>query len=72
MDFKKKQPTVTFATRLKELREKSGQSQSSLEKKAGLAPTHISQFECGHREPTVSTLRKIKEALGCSWNKLLD
>lgn len=63
---------MTFATRLRELRHAAKESQSSLARKAGLEPSHIAHFEAGRREPNLTSLRKVKNALGCSWKKLLD
>jgi transcriptional regulator with XRE-family HTH domain len=32
----------------------------------------ISNYTMGINGPTVATLRRIKEAIGCTWEELLD
>ena len=36
----------------------------SLAEKAGIAPAYLSQIETGKRDGTVSTIKKLAEALG--------
>lgn len=53
-----------FPDRLRETRIRCGYTQSELEKAAGLAPTHVSQFECGQRLPSLENFREIVCVLG--------
>ncbi len=46
-------------------------TQEQLAAKSGIAQTKISQYECGNIGPTVPTLRKLAEALGCEPGELI-
>lgn len=37
----------------------------------GFKKSHISHFETGEREPTLSSLKKLKVGLGCTYDDLL-
>ncbi len=52
-----------FPQVLRELRETSGKSQETLADESGLDRTYISLLERGKRQPTITTLRKIAQAL---------
>ena len=52
--------------KIKQLRESVGWSQSYLAKEAGITSAAISMIEKGGREPTLSLLQKIANALGVS------
>lgn len=63
---------MSFADNLKKARLKRGESQTTLGAKAGLEASHIGHFENERREPNLGNLRKIKKALRCTWEELLD
>lgn len=46
-------------------------TQSELAKRSGLTAPAISMIESGEREPTLKTIVKIIEALGCSFERLM-
>lgn len=61
-----------FKDKLKETRLSKGHTQATLALVADMKPCHVSHFETGRREPNMATLRKLKAALGCEWEELLD
>lgn len=62
---------MKFGDRLKFLREKENMYQSELADKLGLAPSTISMYERGDRDPDTSTLTKIAEIFNVSTDYLL-
>ena len=54
---------MNTAKLVKTAREEAGISQAELERKAGLAQGHVSRIESGEKKITISTLRRIAEAL---------
>jgi len=42
-------------------------SQQSLAARAHVNPSHLSQIECGRRDPHSSTVNKLAQGLGLSW-----
>jgi transcriptional regulator with XRE-family HTH domain len=60
-------PTIN----LRQLREQRGFTQQQLANKSGLASSQISNIECGQREPSLKSLRKLRRALRCTWDELL-
>ena len=56
--------TKIFATVLKQKRKELNLSQVELAKLAGLKRSHISLFECAKREPSLSTMGLLAEAMG--------
>ena len=54
------------ARRLKELRERAGYSRYELARRMGIGVAQVSRLESMVRSPTVSTLSRFCEALGCS------
>ena len=62
---------MTFGERLKFLRENKKMYQSELADKLGLAPSTISMYERGDRDPDTSTLTKIAEIFNVSTDYLL-
>ncbi len=62
---------MTFGERLKFLREKEKMYQSELADRLGLAPSTISMYERGDRDPDTSTLTKIAEIFNVSTDYLL-
>lgn len=61
-----------FAGNLKRIRRALGLSQSELAARCNLAPSHIAHFESRRRLPSMLNLLRIKHALGCSWEALLQ
>lgn len=57
---------VTFAERLKQLREKAGMTQAVLAKAAGMHTMGISSLERGVHEPSWPTVKALAKALGVS------
>lgn len=62
---------MTFGERLKFLREKEKMYQSELADKLGLAPSTISMYERGDRDPDTTTLTKIAEIFNVTTDYLL-
>lgn len=60
-----------FGKRLAEIRAYRELTQHELAAKAGMAPSAISHFESGRREPSLGSLRKLAEALGTGADELL-
>lgn len=60
-----------FGERLKYLREKNKMYQSELAEKLNLAPSTISMYERGDRDPDTSTLSKIAEIFNVTTDYLL-
>jgi transcriptional regulator with XRE-family HTH domain len=54
----------TFAARLKRLREAAGLTQSELAERAGFNQRTISHWEQGQREPLLSNVQALAQALG--------
>jgi SOS regulatory protein LexA len=62
-----------FGTYLKKLRLKSGLSLRDMEKRTGVSNAYISQLENGKRGiPNPDTLKKIHEALGVTYDELME
>jgi len=62
---------MNFGERLKYLREKEKMYQSELADKLNLAPSTISMYERGDRDPDTSTLTKIAEIFNVTTDYLL-
>lgn len=54
----------TAAGLIRAVRARSGLSQRQLGERAGTSAAAISQYESGHRQPRLDTLRRIVEAAG--------
>jgi transcriptional regulator with XRE-family HTH domain len=52
-------------------RKRLGLSQEEVGYRSGVHPTEISRIEAGKRDPRVSTLRRLEEAVGVSPGDLL-
>jgi transcriptional regulator with XRE-family HTH domain len=57
---------MTFADRLRELREQAGLTQAQLAESSGLPLGSIRNYEQGQREPYWQVVFKLAEALGVS------
>ena len=62
---------MIFGENLKRLREQASMTQFDLEIAADLPLGVLSQYENSHREPRIENLRKLKNALDCTWQDLL-
>jgi transcriptional regulator with XRE-family HTH domain len=60
-----------FKENLRTLREKAGLSQTELAKKAGVPFRSYQNWETGLREPRISTVTALAEALGVSVDQLV-
>ena len=58
------------AHRIKEARERRGLTQAALAAQLGVARPMIAQWETGARHPWISTLKRLGEALGVSYEWL--
>jgi transcriptional regulator with XRE-family HTH domain len=63
---------VSFANRLRELREQKGMSREELAQVCGLGRGTVRDYEQGHREPTLRSAFKLAEALGVSVEEFKD
>jgi transcriptional regulator with XRE-family HTH domain len=64
--------SMTFAEKLKDLRESAKLSQVELAERAGVTQRAISGWETGKREPLWSAVQKLATALGVSPEALTD
>jgi transcriptional regulator with XRE-family HTH domain len=63
---------VTFAEKLKELREKAQISQAGLSRASGMSLSAIHDYEQGKREPSLRSAVKIAAALGTDCRAFAD
>jgi transcriptional regulator with XRE-family HTH domain len=54
---------VAFGTTLRRMRRERELSQEALGLRAGVATKHISELECGRRDPRLTTVMKLGSAL---------
>jgi len=57
---------------VRKLRIERFMSQADLSRVAGVSPAHLGRLERNEREPHLSTIRKIAEALGVDPTELVD
>jgi len=62
---------MTFGDNFKRLLADRGESQTSFAKRIGVHQSQMSNWVRGANSPTLQTLRKVKAALGCTWDELL-
>lgn len=62
---------TNIGDQIHKLRKASGITQKHLEHVCGFGPTTLSHYENHKRVPSIGVLRKIRRALGCSWEDLL-
>lgn len=58
--------------KLKEAREKAGISQRQLAITANLPQPRVCRYESGKEIPTMPTLKKMADVLGCKWHELVE
>jgi transcriptional regulator with XRE-family HTH domain len=63
---------VTFAERLKELRDRVGLTQAGLHRASGLSLSVIYDYEQGKREPSLRSAFRLADALGVDVNVFKD
>jgi predicted transcriptional regulator/transcriptional regulator with XRE-family HTH domain len=63
---------LIFGHRLRHYRRASGHTLEQLGQLVGRPPSYLSQLENGHREPRLSTVNQLAQALGCSVGDLLE
>ena len=63
---------MTFVRNMRRLMFERGWSQKRLGIESGVAQSTVSAVMTGARRPTLPTLRRIKAALGCTWDEMLE
>lgn len=61
-----------FGARMRQLRTREGFSQDNLARESDIHPTSIGRLERGGREPRLSTILRIADALGVAPGELVD
>lgn len=61
-----------LGTKLRESREKLGLTQEQVAERSGVHATEVSRIEGGKRDPKVSTLERLAEALEVKPGQLLE
>lgn len=61
-----------FGEHLYWLLRRKGIRQVELARRMYVTQATISNYTMGINGPTVATLRRIKDAIGCTWEELLD
>lgn len=62
---------MEIGTRIRKLRHQRDWTQEELADQVGINKRNISRYESGHAEPRKSTLRKIADVLGASYEELM-
>ena len=62
---------ATFGGNVRRLRVAAGITQAKLAERVDLELRTIQKFEAGHINVPLTTLYRIRRALGCSWEALL-
>lgn len=63
---------MSLSKKIKQFRIEKGYTQYDLATRAKISPSHISHIEQGFRNPQLSTLRKIADALNVAVKDLID
>ncbi|CAJ1000979.1 helix-turn-helix domain-containing protein [Brevibacillus aydinogluensis] len=58
--------------KIRKLRTAKEWSQMELSRRSGVSQSFINDLEAGNKQPTITTLRKLADALGVSVADLLD
>ena len=61
-----------FEKNVKSILEEKGMSQAELARRMNTAKSTVSNWLKSHREPTISSILKIMEALDCTFEELVD
>ena len=61
-----------FCQNLKRQRTNAGFSQEALAERADISVRYLQLIESGRFGVSLAVLLRLRRALGCSWNKLLD
>ena len=62
---------MSFDERLRKVMRERGYSTKRLSYETGISKSTIDYRRSGKRQPTYSTIKRIKEAMGCSWEELM-
>lgn len=62
---------MTIGETIKDLRKKAGLTQGELAKKMSVSASHISQYECGQRNPSINQLKKFADALNVTLDNFI-
>lgn len=68
----KSQPATPLGHRLRELREGAGLKGAQLAVQLNTGQNRVSDWECGHHEPTLPILRRYAAVFGMTLSQLLD
>lgn len=63
---------MTFAQKLATARKASGLSQAEVSRRSGIHATEVSRMERGLRDPRLSTIYRLADALGMKPSELLS
>lgn len=63
---------MTFAERIKELRQKRGWEQKELAQKVEVSPAYICLLEMGVRDPSFQTQKVLAKVFGMKLAKLME
>lgn len=64
-------PAEQFGRRVRQSREERGWSQGDLARECGLTPSGVAHFEAGRREPRLTSIVRLAEALDISADYLV-
>ena len=62
---------MSLGKNIRRLRQDNAWSQADLSARTGIKVGHISTLEKGRGNPTLDTLKRLRDALDCSWDTLL-
>jgi transcriptional regulator with XRE-family HTH domain len=71
-DTNRKQHCIAFGRKVRSLREAKELSQEDFAHLVGIHRTYIGGIERGERNPTLTNIHRIADALGVAPSKLLD
>lgn len=63
---------TTFGRNLSRLRSQAGISQEKLAEQVDVHPRYIQKLEAGTGHPSLMVLIRLRKALNCEWNQLLE
>ncbi|XHR28191.1 MAG: helix-turn-helix domain-containing protein [Chthoniobacteraceae bacterium] len=64
--------SIQFGKNLSRLRVQRGLTQFQLATEAEISRNHVQRLEKGQCQPTLAVVLRLKKALGCSWDELLE